>query len=101
METRPPTSKRSTRARRTEQLSKWLAELENAQLVRHLPEGDLAYLVIHALTAYGSLLSKKRREIHRLVAEAYEVIYAKRLDEYAALLAQHFVQAGDDEKTGP
>ncbi len=102
MRTRPPKSKRSTRARRTKQLSASLAELETAQLVRRLPEEDLAYLFKHALTqdsAYESLLVKKRREIHRRVAEAYEVIYAERLDEFAALLARHFAQAGDDEKT--
>jgi hypothetical protein len=79
-----------------------LEQLENAQLVRRLPEEELAYLFKHALTqesAYESLLLKKRREIHRLVAEAYEASYAERLDEFAALLTQHFAEAGDDEKT--
>ncbi len=86
-----------------------LVQLENAQLVRRLVEEDpssgsgqgLAYLFKHALTqeaAYQSLLLKARREIHRQVAEAYEQLYPNQLDEYAALLTQHYAEAGDDAK---
>jgi predicted ATPase len=77
-------------------LKSQLDQLENVQLVRRLPEEELAYLFKHALTqesAYESILLKKRREIHRFVAEAYEQLYAERLDEIAALLTQHFAQA--------
>ena len=83
-------------------LSVQLAQLEHAQLVRPLAEEELAYLFKHALTqetAYESLLVKKRRAIHRRVAEAYEQLYADRLGEYAAVLAYHYAQAGDDAKT--
>lgn len=62
---------------------------------------DLAYIFKHALTqetAYQSLLRKKRREIHRAVAQVYERLYADRLDEYAALLARHYAEAGDDAR---
>lgn len=79
-----------------------LAQLEAEQLVRRLPDEELAYLFKHTLTqetAYESLLLKRRREIHRLIAEAYEEIEARRVDEFAALLAQHYRQAGDDAKT--
>ncbi len=79
-----------------------LARIENAQLVRRLDEPEVAYLFKHALTqdsAYESLLLKKRREIHRRVAVAYEQIYGAQLDPYAAILAQHYHQAGDDERT--
>lgn len=85
-----------------DQLADQLAQLENAELVRRLPEDDLAYFFKHALmqeSAYESLLVKKRHEIHRLVADAYEQLYPQRLDENAALLAQHYSQAGDDAKT--
>ncbi len=78
-----------------------LAQIENAQLVRRLPDAELAYLFKHALTqetAYESLLLKTRREIHHQVAEAYENLYSDRLDEFASLLAHHFAQAGNDEK---
>ncbi len=85
-----------------DQLDNQLEELENAELVRRLPEEDLVYFFKHALTqesAYESLLLKKRHEIHRLVADAYEQLYPNRLDENAALLAQHYSKAGDDAKT--
>ncbi len=37
--------------------------------------------------------------IHRRVAECYEELFATRLDEYAAVLAFHYGEAGDDERT--
>ena len=88
-------------------LATQLTQLESAQLVRRADDpsagsGDLAYLFKHTLTqetTYASLLKKRRSEIHRAVAESYEQLYADRLDEFAALLAQHFAEAGDDEKT--
>lgn len=83
-------------------LTAQLQQLENSQLVRPLPEEELVYQFRHALTqesAYESLLLKKRREIHRLVAEAFEQLYTERLDEYAALLAQHYAEAGEEAKT--
>ncbi len=79
-----------------------LARLENAQLVRSLPEEELAYLFKHALTqetAYESLLLKRRREIHRRVAETIEQLSANELDEQAAILAKHYAESGDDAKT--
>ena len=78
-----------------------LAQLEAAQLVRRAPDDDMAYQFKHALTldsAYQSLLLKKRRDIHRSVAQAYEQVYPERLDEFAALLAAHYIQAGEDPK---
>ncbi len=79
-----------------------LEQLENAQLVRRLMDEELAYLFKHALTqesAYESILIKRRRELHRRVAEAYEALYAERLDEFAALLAHHYFQGGDYDRT--
>jgi tetratricopeptide (TPR) repeat protein len=79
-----------------------LEQLESAQLVRRAPDEDASYLFKHVLTqdtAYESLLLKKRRELHRQVAQAYEQLYADRLGEYAAVLAYQFAQAGDDAKT--
>lgn len=79
-----------------------LARLEESQLLRRDPDPEPAFLFKNALTqetAYRSLLVKRRREIHRMVAKAYEALYADRLDEYSPLLAQHYGEAGDDEKT--
>jgi tetratricopeptide (TPR) repeat protein len=79
-----------------------LAQLENAQLMRQLPEEESAYSFRHALTqeaAYESLLHKTQREIHRAVAQAFEQLYAGDLEAYAALLAHHYERAGDDAKS--
>jgi tetratricopeptide (TPR) repeat protein len=79
-----------------------LAQLEDTQLLRRAQDPELAYLFKHVLTqetAYQSLLVKRRREIHRQVAECYEQVYADDLDQHAAMLAQHYAEAGDDAKT--
>lgn len=78
-----------------------LFQLESAQLVRRLTEEEGTFIFKHTLTqevAYGSLLLKKRSEIHRHVAQSLEGVFSGRLDEFAALLAQHYEQAGDNEK---
>jgi tetratricopeptide (TPR) repeat protein len=80
-----------------------LDQLENAQLLRPLVEAEPAYAFRHTLTqesAYASLLKHQRREIHRAVAQAYEKIYGDRCtDEFAAILARHYSEAGDAEQT--
>lgn len=77
----------------------WLGELEAAGLVHRLSESEPAYLFKHTLTqetAYQSLLNRSRRDIHLNVARIYENLYPERLDEYAALLARHYAEGGDD-----
>jgi tetratricopeptide (TPR) repeat protein len=62
---------------------------------------ELAYMFKHALTqevAYGSLLIKRRKEVHRLVGVAIEDLYADRLGEHSEVLAYHFSKAEDWEK---
>lgn len=79
-----------------------LAHLEGSQLIRRAGDAELAYLFKHTLsqeTAYGSLLVKRRRQVHLKVAQTMESLYADSIDEYAALLARHYAEAGDDEKT--
>jgi tetratricopeptide (TPR) repeat protein len=78
-----------------------LSQLETTQLVRRADDADLAYQFKHALTqdsAYASLLKSQRVGLHRWTAQAYEELYGERLDEYAALLAHHYAEAGDDAK---
>jgi class 3 adenylate cyclase/predicted ATPase len=56
----------------------------------------LAYYFRHALTrdvAYNTLLYARRRELHRLVAQGIEMLYADRLDEYVTSLAHHYLDA--------
>jgi tetratricopeptide (TPR) repeat protein len=84
------------------ELESLLRQLEHTNLVHRTADADVAYSFKHLLTqeaAYQSLLVRRRREVHRRVAECYEQVYADRLDEYAALLAQHYAQAGNDTKT--
>ena len=62
---------------------------------------ELEYLFRHWLVqdaAYGSLLKQERRELHRLVGEALEVLYPDRGSELAGVLAIHFAEAGDTDK---
>jgi len=83
-------------------LNSSLTRLEAAQLVRRVAGDDAAYIFKHALTqesAYASMLKTRRVELHRLVTLTYEQLYADRLDEFAALLAQHCAEAGDDVKS--
>jgi class 3 adenylate cyclase/tetratricopeptide (TPR) repeat protein len=80
-----------------------LRELERHDLIRSIDHAPTrAYTFRHALTqeaAYGSLLVKRRRTVHRRVAETLEVANAERLEEVAPLLVRHFGEAGDDERT--
>jgi tetratricopeptide (TPR) repeat protein len=58
----------------------------------------LEYHFRHTLTrevAYDSLLYARRRELHRLIAQATETLYADRLDEYLTSLAHHFLEGGE------
>ena len=79
-----------------------LADLEHAELIRlrqQLPEVE--YIFKHALVqeaAYGSILAERRRGIHRRVAQAIELLFEDRLDEFTSLLAYHYTRAEDWEK---
>ena len=79
-----------------------VAELEHAELIRErqrLPE--IEYIFKHALVheaAYGSILTENRRAIHRRVAQAIEMLFEGRLDEFASLLAHHYTRAEDWDK---
>jgi class 3 adenylate cyclase/tetratricopeptide (TPR) repeat protein len=50
----------------------------------------------HALVqaaVYASILGGRRRQLHRAAAVAIEEVFADRLDEFSAVLANHYVQA--------
>lgn len=78
-----------------------LNNMESAQLVRRLEEGELAYLFKHALvqdTAYLSLTRHDRKRLHHLVGEVLEQAEAGNAVELAPRLAAHFEQAGDSAR---
>ncbi len=83
-------------------LRRGLADLQAAEFLyetRLFP--DLEYTFKHALThevAYGSLLQKRRRKLHRRIAEAIETVYGDRLAEQLERLAHHYTEAGLTEQ---
>ena len=80
-----------------------LDRLERAGLIREIarvPEREYAFH--HSLTqeaAYGTILLRDRRALHLRVGAALEGLYANRLEEFAPVLAHHFGEANDDERT--
>jgi class 3 adenylate cyclase/tetratricopeptide (TPR) repeat protein len=76
-----------------------LRELQAIELIYEkalFPE--LAFMFKHALTqdvAYGSLLTQRRRDLHRRIGAAIEELYADRLAEHYAVLGHHFARAED------
>jgi class 3 adenylate cyclase/tetratricopeptide (TPR) repeat protein len=63
---------------------------------------ELEYIFKHALTqevAYESLLKQRRREIHGRIAHAIEELFPDQIEEHYEILAHHYGQSGDAEKT--
>jgi tetratricopeptide (TPR) repeat protein len=83
-------------------LDRQLSALEAADLIRKAQQQpELEYLFRHALVqdvAYNSLLRNNRRELHLAVGLLLEQQGEGRGFENAAVLAHHFVQAGDDTR---
>ena len=81
------------------QLDRDLATLQRVDLIREvarLPERVFAFR--HALTqeaAYGSILQRRRREMHRSVAALLEELHADALEDYAGVIGRHYREAGD------
>lgn len=85
------------------ELERQLATLERVGLLdqtARVPERE--YCFHHSLTqdaTYSTILLSRRRQLHLQVGEVMEELYAKRIEEFAPLLAQHFQAAGDDHRT--
>ncbi|UCE53567.1 MAG: AAA family ATPase [Desulfobacterales bacterium] len=59
------------------------------------------YIFKHALTRevlYESIITRKKKEIHQLVAHAIEDLYRDNIEAYYGVLAQHFIDGEDYEK---
>ena len=83
--------------RTPDELRSIVSTLQERDLVRtHGKAPDTELTFKHALVqeaVSGSILTARRREMHRLVAEAIEHGYADRLDEFYGALASHFTEA--------
>jgi len=80
-----------------------LEYLEEIQLIRERKRmEELEYLFKHALAqevAYDSILVQKRKELHKSVADSIEKVFNQRLHEFYGMLAYHYSQAEDLDKT--
>jgi class 3 adenylate cyclase/tetratricopeptide (TPR) repeat protein len=83
-----------------------LDDLERRDFIRRQPassgSNDREFMFKHVLTrevAYGTLPRAARRERHRRVAAFIEDASGDRVRESASILAHHYGEAGDDERT--
>jgi predicted ATPase/class 3 adenylate cyclase len=82
-------------------LAESLGELRRREFVRlqeatPAEQADQEYLFKHAIThdvAYNSMLLARRKELHKLVAEALEQLFPERLEDLSATLGYHFERA--------
>lgn len=81
-------------------LNKQIKSAERVQIWRAMNE--LRYIFRHSLlreAVYGMQLGARLKQLHRLIAEAIEKIFASDIEERYADLAFHYEQAEVDDKT--
>ncbi len=90
-------------AQTIEDMDSRLEYLEEIQLIRERKRmEELEYLFKHALAqevAYDSILVQRRKELHKSVADSIEKVFNERLHEFYGMLAYHYSQAEDLDKT--
>jgi class 3 adenylate cyclase/tetratricopeptide (TPR) repeat protein len=88
---------------RIEHVEPHLAALSYEQLVRERArDPEREYIFKHALTceaAYDLLLHSRRKDLHARAGTALETLFSDRRDEFAPMLAHHFAEAGDPQRT--
>jgi class 3 adenylate cyclase len=79
-----------------------LQELISLELILEKEETkELAYLFKHYLiqeVAYNTILQKRRRLLHKTIAQAIEKVYTDKIKEFYELLAFHYERAEEWEK---
>jgi len=76
-----------------------LRELELIREKQQIPEREFAFK--HALVqeaTYQSIAEDRRRQLHRRVAQCFEISFADRVEEFFSLLAYHYARAEEWEK---
>jgi len=76
-----------------------LQEAEERAIIEQRPAlGTLAFRFTHAFfrqTLYEEIFASRRLRLHQQIARALETVYARRLEEHAPELAEHFAQSTD------
>jgi class 3 adenylate cyclase/tetratricopeptide (TPR) repeat protein len=89
-------------AKAPDELERILLNLHMGEFIYEQPTmGDIEYQFKHALTqevAYDSVLTQRRRSLHERAAQAIEALYADRLEDYLASLANHYDRSGNVRK---
>jgi class 3 adenylate cyclase/tetratricopeptide (TPR) repeat protein len=79
------------------QLPAQLRDLQRLEFIRETRRRpDAEYAFKHALirdVAYSTLLTRQRKQLHRRVAEAMEILLGERLGEFRSVIAEHFLRA--------
>ncbi len=82
-----------------DELNRLLGDLQLGEFIYEQPAvGDVEYTFKHGLTqevAFGSVLTERRKELHRRTAAAIESLYAARLEDRYPELAHHYGRGGD------
>jgi tetratricopeptide (TPR) repeat protein len=85
-----------------EQLAEALRHLETGEFLYQSAAGPAPeYRFKHALTqdvAYETLLPQRRTEVHGLVGQVIERLYADQLEEQAAILSYHYARSDRHDK---
>jgi len=85
--------------RSDDELNRMLAALQRGEFIYEQPGfHSTEYSFRHALTqevAYTSILAQRRSVLHERVAQAIEVLFADRLDDHLADLANHYSRSGN------
>jgi len=62
---------------------------------------EIEYIFKNIMTKdviYNSLLLKHRKELHRKIAQAFEVVYKEKIEDYLDMLAFHYLNSDEFEK---
>jgi class 3 adenylate cyclase/tetratricopeptide (TPR) repeat protein len=82
-----------------DELKSQLETLQQLEFISRVSETSCAFK--HALiqeVAYGTLLLKRRRELHETIGLAVEKLYSNRLNEFSEVLAYHFELSNSVDK---
>ena len=85
-----------------EELERMLDVLQLGEFIYEQPSfSESAYIFKHALTqevAYGSMLVKRRKELHEATARQIEALFNSHLEDHYAALAHHYGCSGNSLK---